>query len=154
LPQAWLLLVVGLCILLWVAVDVAYLAVYRRDPHVPSAVNAQYPLPTAIGVLHLHDPIYSARAVATVGGPCKGLRSHTGILGGTPVVVKDQTGAVIATGALDIGQVSRGSVCDFAFDVQLPKADAYEFQVLNRTVGTYRYDQLDSNGWQVGLSLG
>jgi hypothetical protein len=77
------------------------------------------------------------------------------MLGGTPVVVKDQTGAPIANGALDIGKVVDSSTCEFAFVVQdIAKADAYQFEITGHPVGTYRYDQLTTDGWQVTLSLG
>jgi hypothetical protein len=80
---------------------------------------------------------------------------YDGMLGGTPVVVKDQTGAPVANGALDIGNVVDSSTCEFAFVVQdMPKVDAYQFEITGRSVGTYHYDDLTADGWQVTLSLG
>jgi len=150
---AWTLLFAGLCVLAFVAVDVAYFAVRPGTSPRPTAVNARYPLPALTGVFRLQDPVYSWRGVSVVGGPCKGLGQYDGILGGTPVVVKDPTGAVIATGALDIGKVAAGSTCEFEFVVSgVPKADAYQFQILNRSVGTYGYDDVVTRGWQVTLS--
>ena len=101
IPEAWLLLVVGMCILAAVAADVGYVIVRRHRTSSARAANAQYPLPEVTGVLRLHDPMYGVSSVATVGGPCKGLGGYHDFIGGTPVSVKDRTGAVIATGALN-----------------------------------------------------
>ena len=148
-----MLLLAGVCILVAVAVDVAYFAVRPQGRRRPTAVNARYPLPWATGVFRLNDPVYSMRGLSPIGGPCKGLGRYDGILGGTPLVVKDVTGAVIATGSVDIGRVAEGSTCDFQFVVRdVPKADVYRFEILDRAVGTYRYDDLVARGWQVSLS--
>ena len=117
-------------------------------------MSARYPRPAVTGVLELHDPIYGIRAVAPIGGPCKGLGRYDGILGGTPLVVKDAGGVVIATGVLDIGRVADGSTCEFALLAQVPDADVYQFEVLNRPVGVYRHDDLVARGWQIRLSPG
>lgn len=151
--EAWALLAMGLVLLVAVALDVGYFAI-RPGGAVATAVSARYPRPAVTGVLQLHDPVYGITAVATPGGPCKGLGQNDGILGGTPVVVADGSGAVIATGALDIGRVAEGATCDFAFFTPLPKADVYRFEVMNRPAGTYRYDDLVARGWEITLSLG
>jgi hypothetical protein len=153
LPAAWLLLLVGLCILAAAAVDVSYVAIARGGAPSAAAVEARYPLPGINGVLDLqHQPFMSRLAV---GGPCKGLGRYGDLLGGTPVVVKDQTGSVIATGALDIGQVVAGATCRFALVVPaLPKAELYEFDVAQRVVRTYSYNELTARNWQVTLALG
>ena len=155
IPEAWLLLVVGMCILAAVAADVGYVIVRRHRTSSARAANAQYPLPEVTGVLRLHDPMYGVRSVATVGGPCKGLGGYHDFIGGTPVSVKDRAGAVIATGALNPGKVVDGAECEFAFVVQaVPNADQYQFDVGGRAAGTYRYDDVAAQGWQVALSLG
>ncbi len=154
IPAAWLLLVVGMCILAAVAADVGYAILRRHRTSSARAVNAQYPLPEVSGVFRLTDPIYGA-GVLSVGGPCKGLGPYDSILGGTPVVVKDQGGAPIATGTLDIGKVEGRSTCEFAVLIQaLPKADSYQFEVADHDVQSYRYADLAARGWQVALSLG
>jgi len=154
LSEAWALLLAGLVILVAVALDVGYFAVRPEGSASATAVRADYPEQAVTGVFQLRDPVYGIRAVAQVGGPCKGLGLYHGILGGTPVVVKDATGAVIATGALDIGRVADGTTCEFAFVAQVPKTDVYQFEVLNRPAGTYRYDDLVARGWQITLSFG
>ena len=154
IPAAWLLLFVGISILAGVVADVGYVIV-RRDRTSPARVaNAHYPLPEVTGVLRLHDPMYSRRSVATVGGPCKGLGAYHDFIGGTPVSVKDRSGTVIATGALNPGKVVDGAACEFAFVVQtVPNADLYQFDVGGRAAGAFPYDDLAAQGWQVALSL-
>src|SRR5437588_11523742 len=89
-PHAWLLLVVGLCLLAAVGIDVAYVA-GETGGRSAQAANAQYPLPEVTGVLRLHDPVYSMRRISPIGGPCKGLRSADGILGGAQLPLEDPT---------------------------------------------------------------
>jgi len=152
--EAWALLFAGLAILVAVAVDVGYFAVGPAGAARATAASARYPRPAVSGVLQLHDPVYGMRTVSPIGGPCRGMGWYDGILGGTPVVVRDAGGAVIASGVVDIGRVADGATCEFAFVAQLPKADVYRFEVVNRPVGTYRYDDLVARGWDVTLSLG
>lgn len=152
MPEAWVLLVVGLCILVAVAVDVAFVGGRRAPAQSATAANAQYPLPAVNGVFRLKDPVYG---LLPVGGPCKGLGPYDGMVGGTPVVVKDQAGDPVARGALDIGRVADSTTCEFALVVQdLPNADSYKFEVMGRAAGSYTYDQLTAGGWQVNLSFG
>lgn len=151
LPEAWLLLFVGLSILLAVVGDVGYFGTRHRSDGANPAYS-DYPLPQVTGALRLQHQRYLA--AFPVGGPCKGLGPYDDLLGGTPVVVENEAGAVIATGALDIGKVADRATCEFALAVQsLPKADVYQFAVDQRIVGTYRYDDLVARGWQVTLSL-
>src|SRR4051812_11513044 len=146
--EAWILLVAGLCILAFVAVDVMFVGGQRAQS--ATAVDAHYPLPAVSGVFRLKDPIYG---MLQVGGPCKGLGQHDGVLGGTPVVVKDLGGTDLATGALDVGKVVDATTCEFALLVQdVPKADGYQFEIVGRPVGTSTYDKLTADGWQVTLS--
>src|SRR3954447_3937029 len=99
--EAWVLLVLGLCILAAVAVDVFLAGGHRVES--ATAANAHYPLPAVTGVFRLKDPVYG---LLHSGGPCKGLGAYDGMLGGTSVVVKDRSGSVVASGALDIGKVA------------------------------------------------
>jgi hypothetical protein len=151
--EAWALLFAGVAILVAVAVDVGYFAVGPAGAARATAASAHYPRPAVSGVLQLHDPVYGMSAVSPVGGPCRGMGEYDGILGGTPVVVRDASGGVITSGALDIGRVAEGATCEFAFVVQLPKAEVYKFEIANRPAGTYSYDDLVARGWDLTLSL-
>jgi hypothetical protein len=155
MPEAWLLLGAGLCLLAAVGVDVAYVAVRNRG-RAPAAVEAKYPLPAVTGELRLrnHGTQSLSRAAAAIGVPCKGLGAYNDLFGGTQVVVKDQLGAVIATGSLDVGRVVPGRTCQFGVLVpELPRADVYQFEVGQRLISAYRYDDLAASGWQVTLNL-
>jgi hypothetical protein len=148
-PEAWLLLVVGLCVLAGVAGDVVYVG----GTTTTAAVSSAYPLPQLTGALRLQHQAYLARFPA--GGPCKGLGPYADLLGGTVVTVADETGATVATGSLDIGKVADRSTCEFAVVVQdVPKAARYQLAIDGRPLGTYAYGDLEASGWQVTLTLG
>src|SRR5207248_263390 len=101
-------------------------------------------LPALTGVFRLQDPVYSWRAASSVGGPCKGLGQYDGILGGTPVVVKDATGAVIAPGAHDIGKVAGGLTREYEFEVSgAPNADGTHGSGADQDAAAAVLDELD-----------
>jgi hypothetical protein len=152
-PEAWLLLVVGLCILATVAADVLYFGGGRGRAETAAPANSHYPLPQLTGVLRLQHQDYLAGF--PIGGPCKGLGAYDDLLGGTVVTIADETSATIATGSLDIGRIADASTCEFVVVVQtLPKAGRYQFEIDGRSVGSYGYGDLVANGWQVTLTLG
>jgi|GEM_PF-6544862 len=155
LPEAWLLLLVGLCILAAVAVDV--LCFGGGDRGAQAAATTRFPQTGVSGALELHGHGTESlgRAAAAAGGPCKGLDAYSDLLGGTPVVVTDQNGTTIATGSLDVGKVTDASTCDFAFFVpDVPNAKSYRFEVGGRRALDVGYADLAAQGWQVTLNLG
>ncbi|MBV9041692.1 MAG: hypothetical protein JOZ68_11850, partial [Acidimicrobiia bacterium] len=128
-----------------------------RDRGAQAAATTRYSLPAVTGVVELrgHGTELLGREAATVGGPCKGLDGFSEFYGGTPVVVTDQSGTTLATGALDVGKVVDGSTCEFAFIVpDVPKAARYRFAVGGRTALDVSYDELAAGGWQATLALG
>jgi hypothetical protein len=97
----------------------------------------------------------AAKEAATRGSPCKGAGGYGDIVGGTQVLLKDEKGTVIATGALNPGRVLDGSTCEFAFTVPaVPKANFYQFEMTHRGVLAYRYNELAALDWKVEFSLG
>jgi hypothetical protein len=153
IPEAWLLLAAGLCILAFVVADVAWVGgrPARAEATVASAWDQD---PTLTGELRLqHQDFFLSRS--SLGGPCKGLGAQSDLLGGTPVVLKDEDGAVLATGALDIGRVADRSTCAFSFVVQsVPKNVMYRVDVGNRSLGAFSYDELAAQSWRVTLTTG
>jgi hypothetical protein len=77
---------------------------------------------------------------------------------GTQVVVKDPTGKIIATGALDSGTWKKGDIfvaCVHAFTVtEVPKADFYTLSIGRRGEQTYSHADLQQRGWRIDLTLG
>lgn len=153
IPEAWLLLVAGLCILAFVIADVVWMGSRpaRAERAVASASNQD---PALTGELRLqHQDLFLSHS--PIGGPCKGLGPQGDLLGGTPVVLKDEDGAVLGTGALDIGKVADGSTCAFSFVVpSVPKNVMYRVDVGDRSLGAFSYDELAGQGWRVTLPVG
>jgi hypothetical protein len=153
IPEAWLLLVAGVCILALVLADVAWTG--SRPARVETAAASAWNRdPSWTGELRLqHQDLFLSHS--PIGGPCKGLGPESDLLGGTPVVVKDEDGAVLATGALDIGKVADGSTCAFTFVVpSVPKNVMYRVDVGDRSLGAFSYDELAAQGWRVTLPVG
>ena len=64
------------------------------------------------------------------------------------MVVRDGSGAVLATTALTGGTLSKAG-CSFAFRTHVPDADAYRVQVGRRDPLTLSREELDKQGWSV-----
>jgi hypothetical protein len=127
------------------------------EPNTPTSTSTESssPLRTLHGRLvlpQLHG--------APQGRVCQGTGSYSDIRGGAGVVVKDGTGAIIATSTLDVGRTElikdTPSVrCVFTFSVPgMPKRDSYTIEVSQRGENAFSYDQLESQDWQVELPLG
>lgn len=88
------------------------------------------------------------------GDPCSGDGGYDDIRAGLHVTVRDQTGTVLGTGALE-GGTPLTAWCTFTFTVDaLPKADFYSVEVGRRGELTYSFEELESSEWTVYLSLG
>lgn len=78
---------------------------------------------------------------------------------GQTVTVSDGSGKLLATGTTGIGKLPiQGEyttvTCVIPITVaDVPKADFYKIQVGHRGEMTYSYDDLEAQGWQLGLSL-
>jgi hypothetical protein len=73
-------------------------------------------------------------------------------------MVKNESGAIIATGSLDAG-VSDAAyptvVCHFAYTIaNIPGAKFYTVEVSHRGGLTYSQDQLNGNGWKSDAAIG
>lgn len=104
---------------------------------------------TATGSLVLAD---SGGVQSLPGGSCQGKNGYNDIHQGTQVVVTDQAGTVIGTGALESGLLVGGH-CMFAFTVpSVPSGKSfYGVSVSHR--GTLQYKQAELQGG-LQLSLG
>ena len=91
---------------------------------------------------------------------CEGLGGYSDIQAGAQLVVKDEAGKVIGSGALDQGHLDldlfgAGSVCAFPFEIAgLPKAAQYQVGMGNRGSITYSFADLETKEWDVKLTLG
>jgi hypothetical protein len=76
---------------------------------------------------------------------------------GTSVTVEDETGRVVGVGTLGEGRLDYGSeaVCVFPFTVVgVPRAAFYTVSVGRRGGLAFSFEDLSSQGWFAGLTLG
>jgi D-arabinose 1-dehydrogenase-like Zn-dependent alcohol dehydrogenase len=119
----------------------------------PTTTTRQAPKLLSInGTLTLHqDP----EAGAQEGDLCSGTGGYDDIDLGTSVVVTNEQGTVVGTGSLGPGSTTSSLDCDFTFTVaDLPEARFYGIEVSHRGRVTFSRQQLDQDGWDVGLTLG
>lgn len=100
---------------------------------------------------------------APKGTPCVTEGGFSDIAEGADVVVKDETGKIVANGNLGGGVLAKAEVvpeneppqCSFTFSLlAVPKASIYTIGVANRGDVTFSYPDLQTDGWQVALSIG
>ena len=85
---------------------------------------------------------------------CSGSGGYDDIDLGTDVMVRDETGKILANGELGIGH-ERNGTCVFDFTVEdVPKADFYEVEISHRGGLTYSYKEMDERDWTMAVSLG
>lgn len=73
---------------------------------------------------------------------------------GTQVSVSDAAGTVLAVGHLADGTVTSSGVT-FTFTVEgIPQADLYQVETSHRGALRYTFDDLESQNWTVGTTLG
>lgn len=93
-------------------------------------------------------------------GPgCYGTGGYDDIVVGTDVKVRDESGTLIATGALGDGneQSAPGAlkICVFTFTVaDVPDAAFYSVEIANRGELTYSAAEMDAADWAIGMTLG
>ena len=93
--------------------------------------------------------------------PCEGKGGYSDIREGTQVVVKDDTGSVVAVGALGPGDGGWGvsgkgdTDCRLGFNiVGIPDEGFYSIEVSHRGELAYSYNDLEALGWTVAFELG
>lgn len=94
--------------------------------------------------------------IINTGEACVGSGPYDDIREGGAVTVRDEAGTVIATAGLDEGewvQSSPGHICVHTFNVDVPLADLYSFEVVERGEISYSYDVMTDSGWTVEFSL-
>lgn len=85
-------------------------------------------------------------------GTLTGTGGYSDIAVGTSVVVKDQSGTVLATGHLSF---KSGNGCHWNLKVtDIPDASFYQVEVSHRGAITYSRADLDKANWEINLSLG
>jgi hypothetical protein len=95
---------------------------------------------------------------------CRGSGGYVDLGPGTPVVVRNGDGQVLAKGEFGSGKGSGAkkaigygahAACVFTFVVKnVPEADTYSLQVSHRGALDYTYEELEATHWRIGSVLG
>jgi hypothetical protein len=162
-PSRLLFVVAALVVLVVVVAAVGLLFnQVQNGPHATSAsitnlasqgVQATSSLHTVTGSYVLTDT--SGFGISASGGTCKGTGGYADIIPGLPVILKDQNGTVIGSTALGPGTGTSTS-CTFSFSMQnVPDtATFYVISVSHRGDVSLSHDELEADGWFIGLTLG
>ena len=79
---------------------------------------------------------------------------------GTPVTVKDGTGALLGSLALDGGTLRKGALddrtddCVFSFALRVAERDAYRIEVGRRGAVPFKRADLERSNWKAELTIG
>lgn len=108
------------------------------------------------GTMTLRDDESIYHATAQAKGLCLGMRGYDDLQTGAPVVVRDGTGATIATGSLGVGISDQAAgKCIWPVEVyDVPESDFYEIEVTHRGGLTYSAAEMERMDWTVELSIG
>lgn len=88
------------------------------------------------------------------GSSCHGTGGYSDFQDGMTVVVKDQAGTIVATGATDTAAVSAGN-CVMRFSIpSIPDATFYSVEIGHRGAVTYSRADMETRGWKLDLTLG
>ncbi len=102
------------------------------------------------GIFVLSDSA-STGAIATSGESCEGAHGYSDVGQGTPVVVRNGKGEILATATLEQGKIG-AAICTFSFGFPLTDGqDRYVVSVGSRGEFSYSFDQLLTRGVQIKL---
>lgn len=108
--------------------------------------------------LHGSLTLTTSDGVSRSGTACSGSGGYADLTAGAPVTVRNESGAIIATGALDAGTSDSTYptvVCHFTYTISnVPDAKFYSVEVSHRGGLTYSKDQLNANGWKLDATIG
>ncbi len=125
-----------------------------HDPERPVQITVagEFLSPDVKGIFVL---LGDADSVESTGSGCQGTRGYDDIHSGAQVVVRDESGTVLATTSLGNGTLLETGMCYFEFHVgSLPRAQFYSFEVSRRGELTYSRSELEQNDWTFEASLG
>jgi hypothetical protein len=113
---------------------------------------------------HRLDGSYTVHGVfphRNYGAPCKGAEAgYADIHAGTPVVVRDKSGAAVGSATLGDGILhqqplrGRDDDCQFRYSLTVPERDTYRIQVSGRGYVEFSRADLERSGWKADLTVG
>lgn len=91
------------------------------------------------------------------GDECYGTNGFNDIMGQIPIIIKNESGTVIATGETEAGKQPKEHSavrCIFNFRVEnIPKSFFYSVEIGQRGSKTYSRQQLEDKGWDLSFVL-
>ena len=109
---------------------------------------------TITGDYILVDSVQRPALIAVDGSSCRGAGAYGDIAPGAPVVLRDGSGTLLGTTALEGGTPS-ATECDFTFSIpDVPEVGAYTVEVSNRGPITNTLADMKEHDWAFALSLG
>lgn len=140
------------------AAPTAYRSGDEETPDCGGAVVGCTATTTTVGTKAVEGSLVLKEMTNVDNPTCRGRESYDDINEGAQVVVKDETGAIIATSSLSGGTpvtANLGGYCQFTFQVTVPAdRDFYSFEVSHRGELTYSNAEMESMGWTVAFELG
>jgi hypothetical protein len=106
------------------------------------------------GSLNLYGAFSPGSPMGAGRAPCVGTAGYSDVRGGTPVVIYNQAGEIVATTSLEEGQpLNAAGSCLYSFKVTgVPDSDFYQVEVSHRGKVTFTREQFE--GDDVALTLG
>jgi hypothetical protein len=118
--------------------------------------------PAAAGTQKLRGSVTLAVAYKLtskmIGDVCDDTNFEADIVRGTQVRVRDAKGKTVGVAPLGVGHVvlyeDSNLRCQFRFSTKIPDSSSvYSVRVAHRPASTYTRDQLQRDGWRVGIKL-
>jgi hypothetical protein len=95
------------------------------------------------------------------GAPCDPTEAgYPDVHVGTPVTVKDGSGALLSSLTLQGGTLRKGALddrtddCVFSFSLSVPERDAYRIEVSWRGAVPFQRSELERSNWKADLTIG
>jgi hypothetical protein len=103
--------------------------------------------------------VYPNSQPLTNGAPCNAIEvGYRDIHPGTPVVVRNSSGAAIGTATLGSGDLrltgSRRNDCVYTFSLRVPDASQYQIEVSNRGLVSFSRADMVKAHWKAELRIG
>lgn len=125
-----------------------------HDPERPVQVTtaSEFLSPEVSGYFVL---LGDSESVVSGNGGCEGARGYDDIHPSAQVVVRNESGTVLATTALGEGTHLDTNTCIYEFTLDsLPRAQFYSIEISRRGELTYSREELEANDWMFEASLG
>ena len=85
---------------------------------------------------------------------CTGIGGYSDIATGQQVIIRNQSGDIIATSQFEPDPTASSKDCRFVFVAEVPDATFYSFEIGRRGELAYSKQEMEDNDWRVEFALG